>query len=285
MKADVRLDRAATLFIDGVLPRFWSMKSEAAIPVLMYHSVSDDPEAGVRPYYRLTTSPRRFLEHMRWLADNGYSAIGLDDAVKTSHSRRSKSRRVVITFDDGLLDVLENAWPVLESFGFTATVFLPTAFIGETRQRFKGRQCLTWSEVRALSGQGVCFGSHTVTHPVLHGLAWCDLRNELRESRHRIEAALSRSVTAFAYPYAFPQEDHSFVSRFCRELHEQGYTTGVTTSIGRFDMGDDPLRIRRLPLNECDDISFFRAKLAGAYDWVGLAQSVWKRGRWSSHAG
>jgi peptidoglycan/xylan/chitin deacetylase (PgdA/CDA1 family) len=166
----------------------------------------------------------------------------------------------------------------MERHRFGASVFLPTSFIGEsTRQRFKGRECLTWPEVRDLGRRGVSFGSHTATHAVLHGLPWPQVRTELRHSREAMERATGVPVTTFAYPYAFPQQDRVFVARFCGELREQGYRACVTTVIGRHAPGDDPLRVKRLPVNEADDVRLFSAKLAGAYDWVGALQAAWKR--------
>ena len=273
----MRLDRTGALLLNGWLPRGSSFKT--ALPVLMYHSVSDDPEPGIHPYYRLATSPTRFAEQMGWLAESGYRVLSLDAALEAHQGPKQVERSVVVTFDDGYVDFIEHAWPVLESHGFSASVFLPTAYIGDTRCCFKGRECLTWAEVRELNARGVAFGSHTVNHPVLTQLSWQDVCAELHQSREQIEARLGGAVISFAYPFAFPQENGDFVSRFCRQLRLENYKAGVTTIVGRFGVGDDPLCMKRLPVNEGDDIALFRAKLAGAYDWVGDLQSAWKRGR------
>lgn len=273
----MRIDRTGALLLDGLSPRGPSI--ESALPVLMYHSVSDDPEPGVHPYYRIATSPARFAQQMQWLAEHSYTALSLDTALDARFGSRTFERSVVVTFDDGYVDFLEHAWPLIESHGFSATVFLPTAYIGDARCRFKGKECLTWSEVRDLSKRGVTFGSHTVSHPVITQLPWQDVCTELRQSREEIETRLGAPVTSFAYPFAFPQEDGDFVSRFCRQLRLENYTAAVTTVVGRFGASDDPLCMKRLPVNEGDDIPLFRAKLAGAYDWVGDVQSAWKRTR------
>jgi len=47
----------------------------------MYHSISDDPETGVSPYYRVCTFPRRFAEQMKWLADWGYRGVTLSEGL------------------------------------------------------------------------------------------------------------------------------------------------------------------------------------------------------------
>lgn len=245
----------------------------------MYHSVSNADEAGVGPYYRLSTSPGLFREHMSFLSDNGYIVTGIPELLNGGGADHSNSRRVVVTFDDGYLDFLTGAWPSLEHFGYKATVFLATAYVGHARRQFRHRECLTWPEVCHLAKHGVCFGSHTVTHPVLHGMPWEDVRRELRDSRDEIEAYLGTPVTAFAYPFAFPHQDRLFVSMLGRELRSLGYSANLTTLIGRHAPGDDPLRVKRLPVNGADDIALFSAKLAGAYDWLGTLQVAWKHAR------
>jgi len=52
------------------------------LPILMYHSISDDPELGVCPYYRVCTSPQRFREQMQWLKDNGYRGVTLSAGLE-----------------------------------------------------------------------------------------------------------------------------------------------------------------------------------------------------------
>jgi peptidoglycan/xylan/chitin deacetylase (PgdA/CDA1 family) len=275
----VQLDRMGSLLVAERLLTAGLMRSAAGIPILMYHSVSDDSERGVAGYYRVATTPARFAEHMQWLAEVGYRTLGLDEALTHLHCDVNDSRFVVITFDDGFRDFYTHAWRSLAAFGFTATMFLPTAFIGSPRRTFKGRECLTWNEVRELRRAGMRFGSHTVSHPKLHGLDWSRIRAELLESRATLENELQETVRTFAYPYAFPQEDHAFSLRFAGELLELGYEQCVTTVVGRATAASNPLRMERLPANDADDHRLFLAKLAGAYDWVGGLQLISRRAR------
>ena len=84
---------------------------------------------------------------------------------------------------------------------------------------------------------------------------------------------MGSDVTSFAYPYAFPQKDRAFTSRFREELQKSGYENCVTTAIGRVESGDDLFALKRLPANSCDDFALLRAKLSGAYDWLAWAQN------------
>jgi peptidoglycan/xylan/chitin deacetylase (PgdA/CDA1 family) len=149
---------------------------------------------------------------------------------------------------------------------------LPTAFIASTRKSFRGKECLTWSEVRELRRQGARFGSHTVNHPKLHELSWESIDRELAASKQTIEAELGEAIDGFAYPYAFPQEDRSFTKTLADRLQRLGYQNCVTTAVGRNQANGDPYRLKRLPANSCDDRPLFAAKLDGAYDWLGSAQ-------------
>jgi peptidoglycan/xylan/chitin deacetylase (PgdA/CDA1 family) len=166
-------------------------------------------------------------------------------------------------------------------------MFLPTAFIGDDRRSFcpkrasfstpnsqlsTARECLTWKEVRDLHESGVQFGSHTVNHPRLVELSKPEIEIELRNSKLEIEARLGKTVKSFAYPFAFPQGNEQFLNTFEGLLDRTGYNCCVTTEIGRMKAGDDPYRLKRLPVNSCDDPPLFRSKLEGGYDWLGFPQ-------------
>lgn len=252
----------------------------SAVPVLMYHSISTD-QAGRDPsYFGTTTSPARFEQQMHWLRTAGYSTITPDDLLHTLVSggpQREEPRRVLITFDDGFRDNFTEAAPVLQRHGYTATFYLPTAFIRSHRSSFLGRECMTWSEVRQMQEAGFRFGSHTVHHPELLRVNRLTLQHELVDSKTELEQQVGGAVASFSYPYAYPESHRAFVSTLKRALTDAGYTTCVTTMIGRVKAQDHPLLLRRLPLNERDDRDLFLAKLAGAYDWLALPQCAFKQ--------
>jgi peptidoglycan/xylan/chitin deacetylase (PgdA/CDA1 family) len=142
---------------------------------------------------------------MEWLSELGYSGVSLEEGLMNLSEGNLKGRRLVaITFDDGFRDFHTAAWPVLQRFGFTATMYLPTAFVGHRRATFHGKECLTWPEVRELRAHGIRFGSHTVTHSKLHEMASPQIECELTLSKQSLEHELGEEIASFAYPYAFP---------------------------------------------------------------------------------
>lgn len=273
-----------------------------SLPILMYHSISDDQEPGVAPYYRTCTSPARFSEHLSLLKNLGYHGVTLSaglawlqndgDSGVAGHASRatrnlqpatSSSHPVAITFDDGFRDFYISAFPVLKEHGFSATMYLPTAFINDHGTHhtnppavFKGREFLNWNQVHELHSAGVEFGSHTVNHPRLVDLDWPEVESEIRNSKSEIENQIGAPVRSFAYPFAFPQADQQFADRLGQVLGQAGYESCVTTEINQPRAGQTPFRLGRLPANSDDDVALLSAKLAGDYDWLGVAQ-LWRK--------
>lgn len=272
----IRLDRFVTLSVMDPFRRLFRVSS--AIPILMYHSISSEFGKYSSAYYETTTHPRRFEEHMRLLHEEGYSTVSLDVVVRGMRNRMEEPRKIVaITFDDGFRDFYTDAYPVLARYGFMATMFIPSASVGNS---VHGRACMNWGEVRELNRAGIMFGSHTVTHPQLHSVNGKQRFRELRESKDVIEQNIGRRVDSFSYPYAFPEQDKSFTAQLKADLLACGYANGVSTIVGRANRKDEELFLRRLPANDADDASLLKAKLSGAYDWVHTIQYASKVIRW-----
>ena len=284
-----RLDRLLTLYFFSPLLRIRSSNKEPRIPILMYHSISGDNEDNIHPYYHINTSPSVFAMHMQFLHENSYTVISLGEAVrilKSSDTNLSDHRTnkpnnpqkyVVITFDDGFRDFYTKAFPILQKYGYTAIVFLPTAHIDNQRHKLKGKEHLNWDEVNKLSANGITFGSHTVTHPQLKNLKNSKIEYELMQSKKRIETMVGKEINLFSYPYKFPEEDKRFINYLKSVLVNFRYECSVTTQIGSTTSKSDRYFLKRLPINSSDDLQFFNAKIEGSYDWLHIIQWLSKK--------
>jgi peptidoglycan/xylan/chitin deacetylase (PgdA/CDA1 family) len=263
-----RLDRLTTLYLCFPISRLLRRHNSAHVPILMYHSISDNLFGKSHPYYQINTSPCIFARQMKWLRQAGYQTLSLSQLHAAFECGNIPSKAVVITFDDGYQDFYTDAFPALRKYDFTATVFLATGRIQDTAMRIEGVDYMTWPEVRELNTLGIEFGSHTVSHPDLRSLGPEEIDYELGYSKETIEDQLGASVNSFAYPFAFPEEDRSFTRYLVDVLENHGFESGVSTVIGRATREGNRFFLPRLPVNSWDDYSLFRAKLEGGYDWL-----------------
>ena len=252
------------------------LQSRLHVPILMYHSISDNLFAKSHPYYQINTSPKVFARQMRWLHQNDYRTMNLTEMWAAMEAGQDLSKTVVITFDDGYQDFYTDALAVMKECGFTATIFLATDRIQDTSVRVQGADYLTWREVRELHAEGIRFGSHTVSHPDLRSLRPDQIDYELSHSRGTIEQKLGVRVESFSYPFAFPEEDREFTRSFIDALENHGFDNGVSTILGRARLGNNRFCLPRLPVNTWDDPSLLRAKLEGGYDWLHWPQRMSK---------
>lgn len=277
----MRIDRIASLGLFHPVVDIFEGVRHGRIPILMYHGIREGTSR-VHPYYETNTAPRVFAEQMKLLYDDGYEAVDLGTALQYIRSGDIGSRRVVITFDDGLCDIYKEALPILRKFGFSATVFVPTGLISDQRSATPFEEFLTWGEIRELISCGFRIGSHTISHPQLRLLKIRDIDHEVGRSKQHIEDKTGTAVTSFSYPFAFPQSDRSFRRILKEILEKHAYQSGVCTIIGTAGIRDDGFFLPRLPVNSYDDRRLFQAKLEGGYNWVRVPQyavSVYKRWR------
>jgi len=126
------------------------------IPVLLYHNIGDYPpemmEDGI--------TAQAFARQMKFLSENGYQIVNLDEAVDhMAGTKRLRDRSLAITIDGGYRDAILNVAPVLKQYQFPAVFFIAPEFIGGERA-IKGNpiRCLTWPEVRELNKSGFPIG-------------------------------------------------------------------------------------------------------------------------------
>lgn len=96
------------------------------VPVLMYHNIAEEPND-------MTVTPETFRMHMETLAENGYTAVTLDDMVNyVYYGGELPEKPVLITFDDGYYSNYEYAYPVLSEHGMKAVIFTVGTSFGKT---------------------------------------------------------------------------------------------------------------------------------------------------------
>ncbi len=166
--------------------------------VAMYHSVEpcrSDP-------YRVTVSPQRFEQQMRWLAGRGLRGASVRDLL-TARAAGLGQGLVGLTFDDGYADFAQYALPVLRRFGFTATVFVIAGRLGGQNSWDPDgprKQLMDAGLVQQVADAGIEIGSHGLRHVRLPE-AGTALAEEVGGSREILQAVTGQPVVGFCYPY------------------------------------------------------------------------------------
>jgi peptidoglycan/xylan/chitin deacetylase (PgdA/CDA1 family) len=106
--------------------------------ILCYHSISIEDEHEWSGTYSM--SPALLESRLRMLRDGRYNVLPLDEAVRRLYEGTLPPRSVVLTFDDGMFDFRARAWPLLQEFGFPATVYL-TTYYSDYEQPIFGLLC------------------------------------------------------------------------------------------------------------------------------------------------
>lgn len=129
-----------------------------AVAILQYHHVSDTTPSST------SISVEQFIRHMHFLKQKNYNVLPLNEIVTALKSgKKITENTIAITFDDGYLNVLTNADPILQELGFPYSVFVAPNEITEQRENM-----LSWSQLKSMHERGVLILNHSLKHDHLN---------------------------------------------------------------------------------------------------------------------
>ena len=193
------------------------------------------------------------------------------------HNSPLPDRTVVITFDDGFRGVYDNAFPVLQRFGMTATVFLavgesPRVASSQRLPSFNERSLMSWEEIRTMRDAGINFGAHTLTHPDLTRLSPDRMEAEVRGSREIIETSLGIRPDSFAYPYG------RYNTRV-RDIVRKYYQCACSDTLGMATSASDMFAVERIDAYYLRTDRLFSLLTTPCFSWYLLARAIPRRFR------
>lgn len=236
-------------------------------------------------------SPKSFENAVKYLIKN-YSIVKLIQLLNHLNLESSKNN-LIITFDDGHksnYDLL----PIIKKYNIPVTIFLTAGIIGTNRhywftkknelnsssnlkkisnqerlaalsdigfdqyKEYKNPQALTKEQIMEMAPY-VNFQSHTMFHPIL---PMCDdetARQEIFESKHKLEEDYGLKIYALAYP------NGDYTDREIRLCKDAGYKMALTTESGFNDYRTDLFKLKRIGTNDTEDINEFIMRVSGVW--------------------
>ena len=237
--------------------------SSSPIPILTYHQIDLAPAKGAA-FRSLYVTPASFARQMAMLKVLGYQGLCMSALLPYLTGDRV-GKVIGITFDDGYLNNLAHALPVLNRHGFSATCYVVSQKIGLTNvwDQVSGvaqSPLMNAQQLRQWVAGGQEIGAHTRNHVHLAQADALTQRQEIIVCKAELEEVLGTTVNHFCYPYG--QFDDQCVALAV----DAGYATATTSRRGRCSSGESLALLPRVPVVRSTTLPVFWLKLATAYE-------------------
>ena len=184
------------------------------------------------------TTVAEFREQLEAIRESGSTPITIDQLYEhLKNGAALPSKAILLTFDDGYLGHLENAYPLLQEYKYPAVFFVHTAYVGVRT----GKPHMTWEDLQRIDKEGlVAIEPHTVTHPGdLRELSDSSLERELVDSKRLMEEKLGHPINYLAYPVGNQDE------RVREAAIRAGYRMSFTMDLGYAGQSGSLLAVQR----------------------------------------
>lgn len=227
------------------------------LAVIYYHDIVD-PGMG---YSYQKTEERHFEEQMRFLSENGYNTILMEDLEKPL-----PDKAVLITFDDGFISVYRRAVPIMQKYGVRGNILLPTKYIEDNDPRF-----MSWEQLKEVCGSGAfSVAAHTHTHTDIRTLDDSGMKSETESSRKAIQEHLGKDPKSFCMP--FGKYNKSSI-KLLKKYGKYSYIFSSYYGLAAESVLTNKL-IPRIGISNDDTIGVFADKLNGKLNWKGPLQRM-----------
>lgn len=225
---------------------------------LAYHSVSSKD-------YLYSISKERFEKQLLYLKKKFKIVSSLELADMLSNGQMPKENIAVITFDDGLEDNYQEAWPILKKHSVPATIFMTTELVDGSIVNNRGYSFhfLDDRQLKEMANDPlITFGSHTHTHRLLATLSSEQIKNEFEKSNQIMDALTSQKMQVISYPKGSYNDE---VKKIAKKYYTLAFgALGVISSKKDIDLFNIP----RILVYNSDPDWKFRLKLSRIYNYL-----------------
>lgn len=203
------------------------MSSTRLVPILCYHRVhaDDDPDTPpvVDGVYCGHVTASVFARHMKTLAEAGFQIVTHQELMGWLLDGQSLPDAPVaaIDFDDNRLNVYQNAFPLMQRYGFRGTVFVVSDLAEGVLPHMQSYPWMNWKHLAHLRDSDWTIGAHTRSHLPLASLyeerGAAAVEDEMSVCQDTIKSRLGIDTPNFAYPQGdWSEEVEAIVEKYCR---------------------------------------------------------------------
>ncbi|MEZ4195098.1 MAG: polysaccharide deacetylase family protein [Candidatus Paceibacterota bacterium] len=231
------------------LVNFLTRLTKKTAVIVLYHRVGN---VSADPLF-LNVDRETFEEHLNFY-QKFYEVVSLPELNTRLTEGLISGRELAITFDDGYVDNLSQALPILEKHNLPATIFVTTSQLGEKAHHPWDKQYLeqdracfvSEDQLKSLSNHPlITIGAHTHTHPRLSSQTPAQQDYDIKTGKTILESITGKTINYFAYPFGGIYDINSAsiaaVQKFgfhFAYLNDQKFTTGASSkfTIPRFNI-------------------------------------------------
>jgi len=240
------------LILAAIIGIFWTpavaiadiREDQQTAAIFAYGRIEDDADPSS------AISPARFAEHMRELANGGYTVLSLATIVDALKSGRDiPTNAIALTFDGGHASFLDRALPLLEEYGFPYTVFIAPGQVREETEEWMG-----WKDIKTLlKGGQADFGLHPAAYTRLGSASKAEILRQINAAKTIYRRETGQDSPFFAYPFG----EYSRMYRDIAAGH--GFKAAFAQHSGPAFVGSDRFALPRFVMTDrYGDIERFR---------------------------
>ena len=222
----------------------------------MYHKVSKDINDG------LTITSDKLESHFKYFTKKNYTCLPLKKVLESKDASIPK-RSFVLTFDDAYLNNLQLLYPLLQKYGFHATIMLPVGYLGKTNVWDKGSEPLMdYRQLQSMDSTFVSFGLHSHKHISMKSSSFEEISKDISSCFQDLKQKQIEFLPVLAYPYGAYPKDRKTFDAFAELLSKLGVTHGlrIGNRINKWPL-KTRYEIRRIDIRGDDSLWTFKTKL------------------------
>ncbi len=228
--------------------------------ILVYHKVS--PEKNDHYTISLPTLEKQFA----YLSEMGYSCLNLQQLTDNKDFKLPK-KNFILTFDDGYANNLQYLYPLLQKYGFHATIMLPVGAMGKTNAWEDGNETiLSFEQLRSMDKRYVSFGLHGYNHVSFLDLSHDEIESEINKCRNELTENGIGFLPVLAYPYGKYPKDKVENEAFGKLLKKLGIVYGmrVGSRINSWPF-ENAYVVKRVPIYGDEPFWVFKTRIKKGY--------------------